>query len=224
MKLALRTAVTSILGIGVFVLLLFIPAGTVNYWQGWTFIAVFALATLLPSVYLEVKDPDALRRRMKAGPTKETRPLQRILIAFAFLLSPIMMVTAGLDHRFGWSTVPVPAVIVGDVLVAAGLVLAQWAVIQNGHAAATVTVEDEQPLVSTGLYGVVRHPLYLGAAIMMVGVPFALASLWVLLFLLPGFAVLALRILDEEKLMRQQLSGYEQYMATVRSRLVPHVW
>jgi protein-S-isoprenylcysteine O-methyltransferase Ste14 len=135
-----------------------------------------------------------------------------------------MMMIAGLDHRFGWSSVPVAVVIIGDLLVAAGLVLAQWAVIQNGYAAATITVEDEQPLVSTGLYGLVRHPLYLGALIMMVGSPFALASLWALPLLLPGFVVLAVRILDEEKLMRQELSGYAQYMAEVHHRLVPYVW
>jgi len=223
-KLALQTAVTSVLGIGVFVLLLFVPAGTLNYWQGWTFIVVFGLSTLVPGVYLGVTNPKALQRRMKAGPTNETRPVQRVVIAISFLLTPVMMVTAGLDHRFGWSTVPVPAVLVGDLLVAAGLVLAQWAVIQNGYAAATITVEKEQPLVSTGLYGVVRHPLYLGALIMMIGSPFALASLWALPVLLPGLAVLAVRILDEEKLMRQELTGYEQYMAKVHDRLVPYVW
>jgi protein-S-isoprenylcysteine O-methyltransferase Ste14 len=224
MKLALQTAVTSIVGIGAFALLLFVPAGTLNYWQGWTFIVIFALATLIPSGYLAVHDPDALKRRMKAGPTNETRPVQRVVIAISFLLTPVMMVVAGLDHRFGWSAVPVAVVIFGDLLVAAGLVLAQWAVIQNGYAAATITVEDEQPLASTGLYGLVRHPLYLGALIMMVGSPFALASLWALPVLLPGCAVLVARILDEEKLMREELGGYAQYMAKVHHRLVPYVW
>jgi protein-S-isoprenylcysteine O-methyltransferase Ste14 len=223
-KLALQTAVTSVLGIGAFALMLFVPAGTLNYWQGWTFIVVFALATLIPSVYLAKHDPAALKRRMKAGPTKETRPVQRVVAAVSFLLTPLMMVTAGLDHRFGWSTVSVPVVIVGDLLVAAGLVFAQWAVIQNGYAAATITVESEQPLVSTGLYGLVRHPLYLGALIMMVGSPFALASLWALLILIPGFVALAVRIFDEEKTMREELGGYDQYMAKVHHRLVPYVW
>lgn len=185
---------------------------------------MFALATLIPSVYLGVANPDALRRRMKAGPTNETRPVQRIVIAISFLLTPIMMVTAGLDHRFGWSPVPVPAVLVGDLLVGAGLVLAQWAVLQNGYAAATIAVENEQPLVSTGLYGVVRHPLYLGALIMMAGSPLALASLWALLVLPPGLALLAVRILDEEKMMHDELGGYDQYVATVHHRLVPYVW
>jgi protein-S-isoprenylcysteine O-methyltransferase Ste14 len=223
-KLAIQTAVTSVLGIGAFALMLFVPAGTLNYWQGWTFIAVFMVATLVPSVYLARHDPAALKRRMKAGPTNETRPVQRIVIAVGFLLVPGMMVLAGLDHRFGWSTVPVPVVVVGDVLVAAGLVLAQWVVIQNSYAAATITVEHEQPLVSTGLYGVVRHPLYVGALIMMIGAPLALGSLWALAIPIPGLALLAVRILDEEKMLTQQLAGYADYTQKVPYRLVPHLW
>lgn len=224
MKIALQTAVASVLGIGAFVLLLFVPAGTLNWWQGWTFIAVFTLATLVPSVYLARRDPDALKRRMKAGPTNETRPVQRVVIAVCFLLIPGMLVIAGLDHRFGWSMVPVPIVIVGDVLVAAGLVLAQWVVIQNSYAAATITVEREQPLVDTGLYGMVRHPLYVGALIMMVGSPLALGSLWALVVLVPGFVALAVRIVDEEQMLTEQLPGYDEYTQKVPYRLVPHVW
>jgi len=223
-KIALQTAVASVLGIGAFVLLLFVPAGTLNWWQGWAFIAVFTLATLVPSVYLARRDPDALKRRMKAGPTNETRPVQRVVIAVCFLLIPGMLVIAGLDHRFGWSTVPVLIVIVGDVLVAAGLVLAQWVVIQNSYAAATITVEREQPLVDTGLYGVVRHPLYVGALVMMVGSPLALGSLWALVVLVPGFVALAVRIVDEEKMLTEQLPGYDEYTHKVPHRLVPDVW
>jgi protein-S-isoprenylcysteine O-methyltransferase Ste14 len=223
-KIALQTAVASVLGIGAFVLLLFVPAGTLNWWQGWIFIAVFTLATLVPSVYLARRDPDALKRRMKAGPTNETRPVQRVVIAVCFLLIPGMLVIAGLDHRFGWSMVPVPIVIVGDVLVAAGLVLAQWVVIQNSYAAATITVEREQPLVDTGLYGMVRHPLYVGALIMMVGSPLALGSLWALVVLVPGFVALAVRIVDEEQMLTEQLPGYDEYTQKVPYRLVPNVW
>ncbi|MDT5108664.1 MAG: hypothetical protein QOE20_554 [Mycobacterium sp.] len=224
MKIALQTAVASVLGIGAFVLLLFVPAGTLNWWQGWIFIAVFTLATLVPSGYLARRDPDALKRRMKAGPTNETRPVQRVVIAVCFLLIPGMLVIAGLDHRFGWSMVPVPIVIVGDVLVAAGLVLAQWVVIQNSYAAATIIVEREQPLVDAGLYGMVRHPLYVGALIMMVGSPLALGSLWALVVLVPGFVALAVRIVDEEQMLTEQLPGYDEYTQKVPYRLVPHVW
>lgn len=224
MKIAAQTAITSVLGIGVFMLLLFVPAGTLIYWQGWVFLAVFMVATLVPSVYLARHDPEALKRRMTAGPTNEHRPVQRVVIALCFLLVPALMVVAGLDHRFGWTALPVAVVVVGDVLVAAGLVLAQWVVIQNGYAAATVTVEQGQPLVTTGLYGIVRHPLYVGALVMMIGAPLALNSAWALTVLIPGLAALAVRILDEEKMLTEQLPGYDEYVKKVRYRLVPWIW
>ncbi len=135
-----------------------------------------------------------------------------------------IMVISALDHRFGWSDVPTSLVVAGNVLVGVGLALAQFVVIQNGYAAATIRVEDDQPLVSTGLYGMVRHPLYVGALIMMVGTPFALDSYWGLIAIVPGLLALCIRILDEEKMLRQDLAGYDAYMHDVRYRLVPYVW
>jgi protein-S-isoprenylcysteine O-methyltransferase Ste14 len=203
---------------------LFVPAGTVDYWQAWVFIAVFVTATMVPSAYLAVRDPAALARRMKAGPTAETRPAQRIVMSATVLLVVVALMVSALDHRFGWSSVPLWLVVVGDVLVVGGLVLSQLVVVQNSYAAATITVEADQPLVSTGLYGVVRHPMYLGALIMMVGMPPALDSLWGLVVVAVALPVLAARILDEEKMLRQELPGYTEYASRVRKRLVPGVW
>ncbi|HEX7428881.1 MAG TPA: isoprenylcysteine carboxylmethyltransferase family protein, partial [Mycobacterium sp.] len=128
------------------------------------------------------------------------------------------------DHRFGWSTVTTPVVVVGNVLVLVGVLLAELVVIQNNYAAATITVEAEQPVVSTGLYGLVRHPMYVGALIMMVGTPLALASYWGLLTLIPGVLIFVARITDEEKALRQDLEGYDEYTEKVHYRLVPGVW
>ena len=133
-------------------------------------------------------------------------------------------VISALDHRFGWSAVPIPVVVLGNVLVAVGLGIAEMVVIQNNYAAATITVEKEQPVVSTGLYGVVRHPMYVGALVMMVGVPLALASYWGLLMIIPGVLVFAARITDEEKALRQELDGYDEYTEQVHYRLVPGLW
>src|ERR1700754_4711089 len=121
MKIAIQAIASGLIGLVVFVLLVFLPAGTFDYWQGWAFIAVFAAATLIPSAYLAVKNPDALRRRMQAGPGAETRPLQKITIAVAFLSVGAMIVTSALDFRFGWSNVPAAVSVVGLVLVAVGL-------------------------------------------------------------------------------------------------------
>jgi len=224
MKIALQALASSVIGLGVLGLLLFVPAGTVNYWQAWVFIGVSTAATLVPSIYLAVNDPAALRRRMHAGPTAESRPLQKVVIFAAFALLVGVMVFSALDHRFGWSPVPTAVTIAGNVLVAAGLAIAQLVVIQNSYAAATITVESGQTLTSTGLYGLVRHPMYVGTLLMMAGIPLALDSYLGLIVLVPGIAILALRILDEEKLLSQELAGYREYMQRVHYRLVPYVW
>ncbi|MFY9921440.1 MAG: isoprenylcysteine carboxylmethyltransferase family protein [Mycobacterium sp.] len=224
MKTVVQAALTSVIGLAVFGLLVFVPAGTFDYWRGWAFIAVFAAATLIPSVYLAVKNPDALRRRMQAGPAAETRPLQKVIIAVAFLSMGAMIAISALDFRFGWSTVPATVSVVGLVLVAVGLTIAMLVTIQNGYAAANVTVESNQQLSSTGWYGFVRHPMYFGNVILMIGTPLALGSYWALLIVVVGLVLLAVRINDEEALLKQELAGYREYMERVHYRLMPYVW
>jgi protein-S-isoprenylcysteine O-methyltransferase Ste14 len=224
MKIFFQALASGIFGVLFFGVLLFLPAGTLDYWQAWVFIAVFTIATLGPSVYLAVKDPAALQRRMHAGPTAEERTVQKIVVSGTIVAVVAVLVVSALDHRFDWSQVPTPIVVLGYVLVATGLGIAQLVVIQNSFAAATITVEAEQKVVSTGLYGLVRHPMYVGALIMMIGTPLALDSYLGLLAVIPALPVLAVRIYDEEKMLRQQLDGYDEYMAKVHYRLVPYVW
>jgi len=224
MRTALQTAASSIFGIALLVASLFLPAGTFDYWQAWVFLAVFALTTIAPSVVLAVRYPDALARRTKAGPMAESRPAQRIIISLTVVLVFATFVLSALDHRFGWSHVPVWLVVVGNILVGVGLGIAQLVIVQNNYAGATITVESGQPLVSTGLYGFVRHPMYFGTVVMMVGTPLALDSLWGLLGVLAAVPVLAARILDEEKMLNDELAGYPEYVQQVRHRLIPGLW
>ena len=222
---ALRIATSAILGLMLFAALVFVPAGTLRYWQAWVFLAVFAVCTLGPSIHLAVHYPAALDRRMKVGPTAETRPAQRLIIVGAWLMFVLIVVVSVLDWRMGWSSVPVWAVIVGDVLVAAGLLSTQLVVVQNNYAGASIRIEEGQPLVSTGLYSVVRHPMYSAALVMTVGIPPALGSWWGLLVVAATFPpVFVARILDEERALTAELAGYPQYRARVRYRLVPGVW
>jgi protein-S-isoprenylcysteine O-methyltransferase Ste14 len=223
-RTSLQLAGGSLIGLAIFGLLLFLPAGTVDYWQAWVFIAVFTIFTIAPSIYLLVTDPAALQRRMQAGPAAETRTIQKIISTVALLSVAAILVFSVLDHRFGWSRVPAAASLVGDVLVALGLGVSMLVVIQNGHAAANVRVEESQSVVSTGLYGLVRHPMYVGNIILMVGIPLALGSYWALVIVIPGLLVLAVRILDEEKMLEHELKGYREYIQKVHYRLVPYVW
>jgi protein-S-isoprenylcysteine O-methyltransferase Ste14 len=223
-KTGVRATASSVYGLIAFGLILFLSVGTLNYWQAWVFIAVFMVTTIVPSIYLARTNPAALQRRMRAGPRAETRTAQKIIITGSFLGLVAMMAFSAFDHRMGWSSVAAWVSVIGDVLVAAGLGIAMLVVVQNGYAAATVTVETDQTLVSGGVYKFVRHPMYVGNVIMMVGLPLALGSYWGLLFIIPGVVVLVFRILDEEKLLTQELAGYREYTHQVRYRLVPYVW
>jgi protein-S-isoprenylcysteine O-methyltransferase Ste14 len=223
MKTALLMLWYAVFSIAFFGVLLFWPAGTFDYWQAWVFIAVFEVGTMIPTIYLAVKYPDALRRRSRT-PFAETRMVQKLIYVGIISTTVAAAVVSALDHRFGWSVVPTAVVVVGNVLVLVGLAVAEVVVIQNNYAAATITVEKDQPVVSTGLYSVVRHPMYVGALILVVGMPLALGSYWGLLTMIPGVLIFAARITDEEKALRQDLAGYEDYIDKVHYRLVPGVW
>ena len=215
------------LGIGQLVaigLLLFIPAGTFNYWQAWAFLAVFAVAAWIPSIYLQVTDPVVLQRRMRSGPIAEGRTVQKLVMLGLYGSLAAISVVSGLDHRFGWSSIPTALSLMGDVVVAVGLGVVVLVAVQNSYASTTVQVEAGQKVVSTGLYGLVRHPMYSGNVLMLAGMPFALGSYWALAFVVPGVAVLASRIKDEEKLLGDELDGYCEYTREVRSRLIPYMW
>ena len=204
--------------------ILFLAAGTFEYWQAWVFLVVFAVSGWIPSIYLLRTNPVALQRRMRGGPTAETRAVQKVVMGSAWLSLAAMFTVSGLDHRLGWSSVPTAICLVGNVLVAVGLSVMMQVVIQNSHAAATVRVEAGQKLISSGLYGLVRHPMYTGNVIMMVGIPLALGSYWGLVFVISGVTVVAFRIRDEEKLLQGELDGYRDYTQKVRYRLVPCMW
>jgi protein-S-isoprenylcysteine O-methyltransferase Ste14 len=224
MKTTLLMLWYTVFSIVFFGVLLFWPAGTFDYWQAWVFIAVFEVGTMIPTIYLAVKYPDAFRRRTRTGPFAEGRTVQKLINIGIITTTVATAVVSALDHRFGWSTVPTAVVVVGNVLILVGLAVAEVVVIQNNYAAATITVEKDQPVVSTGLYSVVRHPMYVGALILIVGMPLALGSYWGLLTMIPGVLIFVARISDEEKALRQDLAGYDEYIDKVHYRLVPGVW
>lgn len=223
MKLIVQTVGYGFIAIVVFGLLLFWPAGTFDYWQAWVFLAIYAVG-IASSLYWGIRNPAVLQRRLHGGPAAETRAAQKLAMTGIFAAFTAVLVVSALDHRFGWSTLPVAVSVLGDVLVAAGLGMGILAVVQNSYAGANITVEAEQPVVSTGLYGFVRHPMYFSLVIMMVGIPLALGSYWGLAGLVLGLLSLALRIQDEEDMLEHELAGYPEYTRKVRYRLVPFVW
>ena len=224
MKAAVKLLVSNLIQPVVLGLIVFVVAGTVDYWQAWLLVAVFLASVWTSNIYLLRAHPDALQRRMSGGPGAETRPVQKAVMGGLWLSLLTMMVISALDHRFGWSHVPPAVSLIGNVLVAVGLMAPMLVLIQNNYAASTVRVETGQTLASSGLYGVVRHPMYTGNVIMMAAIPLALGSYWGLLLVIPGVTVLAMRIRDEENLLSKELDGYLEYTQKVRYRLVPGMW
>jgi protein-S-isoprenylcysteine O-methyltransferase Ste14 len=219
-----RALRSSFVGIVALAALLFIPAGTLNYWQAWLFIGVFVITTGVITVYLAIHDPKLLERRMNVGPRAEREPAQKIIMVFATLGFIGMLVFPALDHRFGWSAVPASASVLGDVLIALAFLLTFFVFRENSYGASTIQVAEGQSVISTGPYALVRHPMYAGALVMLIGIPLALGSWWGLLALLLILPVLIWRLLDEERFLRENLSGYADYQTQVKYRLVPFVW
>ena len=203
---------------------LFIPAGTLHYWQAWIFLAFYFVPALAISFYLMVKDPKLLARRMRGGPVAEKQTAQKIIMSIVSVGFLALLVVPALDHRFGWSHMPASAAFAGNALMSIGWLAIFFVFRENSFSSATVEIADDQKVVSTGPYAWVRHPMYTGALIMLLGMPVALGSWWgvaVLLAMLPAFVW---RVFDEERLLTENLPGYAEYRQKVRFRLIPGVW
>lgn len=223
-KIIIPTLRTFLIGTVILGLLLFLPAGTLNYWQAWAFIFVFVVSTNIIGIYLAIKDPVLLERRKKVGPAAEKNKIQQVIMASAFVVILGLLIFCALDHRFGWSPVPAAVSLVGDALVALGLMINLVVLRENSFGASTIQTVEDQKVISTGPYALVRHPMYVGVLIMMAGVPLALDSWLGLAVLVIAVPALVARILDEEKTLKKDLPGYGEYMQKVRYRLVPHLW
>ena len=202
----------------------FLPAWTLRYWQGWLCLAMFFVPASLISVWLARNDPALLARRVNAGPAAEKEFGQKVVQSIAAIVFIADFVVPALDHRFGWSRVPLAAVVAGDLMMLAGLAICFSVAKVNTYASGIIEVAEEQKVISTGPYALVRHPLYSGALILLYGIPLALGSWWGLLVNLPLTAALVWRLLDEEQFLARELPGYAEYREKVKYRLVPHVW
>jgi protein-S-isoprenylcysteine O-methyltransferase Ste14 len=204
--------------------LLFLPAGTLNYWQAWVFMAVFVSASAVITVYLAIRDPKLLERRMRAGPTAEKEKPQKTIMSLAMMGFIALLVFPAFDHRFGWSLVPPYVSLIGDALVAIGFLLVFFVLKANTYGASTVQVAEDQKVISSGPYALIRHPMYAGSFPLLISTPLALDSWWGLSALIVFIPALIWRLLDEESFLRKNLPGYTEYTANVRYRLVPYVW
>lgn len=211
------------LGAGFIILpaMLLLPAGTMAYWEAWVYMAVLFVPMTLVLLYLFKSDPELLKRRMRI---KEKSAKQALIVKVGSVCYMLALLLPGFDRRFGWSHVPVPAVVAADVLVLLGYGLFILVLRVNSYASRIVEVEPGQRVVTTGPYAIVRHPMYLGVLVMFLFTPVALGSWWAVIPALPLVAVLVARIRNEEQLLAKELEGYQEYTQTIRYRLIPGLW
>lgn len=225
MKHLLAKTLLSLVGLAVITgLLLFVTAGTTRYWQAWVYVAVSTGASVLISLYLVRKDRALLERRMRGGPMAEKEKAQKIIMLFASLGFVALLVVPALDYRFGWSSVPLAVEIAGNLLVVIGFYFIFLVYKENSFASATIALAEDQKVISTGPYALVRHPMYASAFLYLMGTPLALGSYWGLLALVLMTPVLIWRLYDEERFLEKNLPGYREYQQKVPHHLVPHVW
>lgn len=205
-------------------LLIFVAAGTLDYWQGWIYWGLFTLATTLVTVYFLTADPKLVERRLRAGPAGEKEMRQKIVqaVASVFFLSTI--VVPALDRRFGWSYVPSAISVAAAALFVFGFVVMFLVFRENSYAASTIEVAEGQGVITTGPYRVVRHPMYAGGLVSFLATPIALGSWWGIIPALGLIFAIVARLRDEERFLVENLPGYDAYRAGTPARLIPWLW
>ena len=221
MKLACNALIKFLLGLFLVGALLFWPAGSLTYINGWLFIGLLFVPMLILGVVLLIKAPALLAKRLGA---KEKEATQKGVVAASGLLFVAGFIVAGLDFRFGWSQVPLWAVIAASAVLLISYALYAEVMRENAYLSRTVEVQKDQKVVDTGLYGIVRHPMYAVTLWLFLSIPIVLGSLWSLLCFLPYILVIVIRIRNEEKLLVAGLVGYLEYKKRVKYRLLPFVW
>ena len=208
----------------VLALALFLSAGSFNFWQAWVYLAVFAGCTILITMYLVKNDRELLAGRVQAGPVAETQRTQQVIQSLASLFFMGLFIVSGLDFRFGWSNMPPVVSLLADGIVALGFYIVFLVFRENSYTRATIAVSPEQKVITTGPYAIVRHPMYSGAMLLLIFTPLALGSWVAAPFSIPVIVVIVARLLEEEKFLKAELSGYAEYSQRVRYRLIPSLW
>lgn len=203
---------------------LFLAAGTLRYWQAWVYVSMHALWFAATTVYLLRNDRALMQRRLAAEERGEKERVQQWFFLLFGLLCLGILVLSGLDHRFGWSAVPLPVVLAACVLFGAGTLIVFWVMRENTFASSVIEVDAQQSVIDTGPYRLVRHPMYTGMLLAIAATPPALGSYCAELLLLPLLGLFVMRLLAEERVLQAGLPGYTAYMQQTRRRLVPGLW
>lgn len=199
----------------------FLPAGTFRYWEAWIYLAILGIPMIFMMIYLIRNDPELLERRMKM---REKEKEQKLIIKLGSLIYILIYLIPGFDKRFGWSSVPIAIIILADLLVLVGYLLFVRVLMENSYASRIVEVDKNQPVITTGPYKYVRHPMYVAILLMYIFGLLALGSVWGMIGSAMLIFVIVIRILNEEKILSRDLPGYSEYLEKTRYRLIPGIW
>lgn len=220
-KLFISAIVKYLLGVIIIGLLVFIPAGTINYFNGWLFMGVLFIPMLLAGIVMMIKNPELLKSRLDA---KEKQKEQGLVIKLSGLMFIIGFIVAGLDYRYSWLQLPRVGVYIAVGLFLFGYIM--WGVVlkQNTYLSRTIKVIENQKVIDSGLYGIVRHPMYTATIILFLSMPLVLGSIISFFVFLMYPVLIVIRITYEEKFLEKELDGYIEYKKKVKYRLIPFIW
>ena len=221
LKLFFSAIAKFLIGLALVGLLIFLPAGTFAFMQGWILIGILFVPMFCAGIVMMAKNPELLKKRLNA---KEKQGEQKTVPALSGLIFVAAFVVAGLNFRFGWFVLPMWVSFVAAGLFLAGYVLYAEVLRENVYLSRTVEVQENQKVIDTGLYGVVRHPMYMSTLVLFLSMPLVLGSLFSLAIMLGYIPIIALRIKNEEKVLEEGLEGYTEYKKKVRKKVIPFVW
>lgn len=221
MKLLINALIKLLCGIALLGVLVFLPAGTLNYIDGWNLLIILFVPILIMGTVLFIKAPELLKKRLNS---KEKQATQRGVVGFSALIFLAVFIIAGLDYRFSWTRVPLTVKIVSVILFLASYAIYAEVMRENAFLSRTIEVQENQVVVDTGLYGIIRHPMYAATIILFLSMPLILGSWIAFIVMLMYPLIIAIRILNEEKVLSEQLEGYVQYKQKVKYRIMPFIW
>jgi len=221
LKLFFQAIVKFILGVLIIGLLLFIPANTINYWNGWIFMGLLFIPMFIAGIVMMIKSPDLLRKRLNA---KEKENEQKQVILFSGLMFLSGFIIAGLNYKYNWVMIPNSVVIISSIMFILAYILYAEVLRENAYLSRTIEVQENQKVIDTGLYGIVRHPMYGATILLFLSMPLILGSiLSFVIFLIYPF-IIAKRIKNEEEVLERELAGYSDYKKKVKYKVIPFIW
>ena len=220
-KLFFQAIIKFILGVLIIALLLFIPANTINYWNGWLFMGLLFIPMFIAGVVMMIKSPDLLKKRLNA---KEKENEQKQVVLFSGLMFLSGFIIAGLNYRYNWITIPNLVVIISSIMFVLAYILYAEVLRENTYLSRTIEVQENQKVVDTGLYGIVRHPMYATTILLFLSMPLILGStISFVIFLIYPF-IISRRIKKEEEVLERELDGYSDYKKKVKYKVIPFIW